>query len=174
MNMTNDNGLTDKEEHYCQLRAEGKTKSGAARIAYAGGDPKNSNRVGHSTELREDVQKRIAELKEERAEAYGLDPLEQIRRYNQLYQMALEKGQLATAAKMLERLDILGGFEAPTKSVSLKGTLGGSLKDPNGNLNNDLEKFSGLLKTHSEKTKEGEVVEVKETPTTTTPSEVIH
>jgi hypothetical protein len=152
----NDNGLTDKEERYCQLRAEGKTKSGAARIAYDG-DPQYANRMGYIVERREDVQARIQELKEERAEAYGLDFQEQVRRYNQLYQMALDKGQLATAAKMLERLDAIGGFEAPTKSVTYKGTLGGTLKDPNGNIEEDLKKFAGVLKPHSDKTSSGEI-----------------
>lgn len=152
-----DNGLTDKEERYCQLRADGHTKSSAARIAYDG-DPRYSNRAGHIVEKREDVQERIAELKAERAEAYGLDYQEQIRRYNQLYHTAVEKGQLSTAAKMLERLDALGGFDAPTKSVSLRGTLGESLKNPSGNIQKDVEKFSGILSTHSENTKHQKIV----------------
>ncbi len=148
--------LTDKEEHYCQLRASGKTKTEAAKKAY---DTQNPSKVAYLVELKPLVSDRIQELKEERAEAYGLDPMEQIRRYNELYQMAVDKGQLGTAAKMLERIDILGGFEAPTKSVSLRGNLGESLKDPNGNIDSDLKKFSEVLKTHSEKTLEGDYAE---------------
>lgn len=169
----NDNGLTDKEEHYCQLRADGKTRTDAARIAY---ETKNPRQMGSATEKREDVLARIQELKEERAEAYGLDAGEQIRRYNQLYQMALDKGQIGVAAKMLERLDILGGFEAPTKSVNFKGSIGEALKDPNGNLRGDLEKFAGMLNRHTEKVKEGEIVAAEpiEGDTKEEPKGVIH
>lgn len=139
--------LTDQQEHYCQLRASGQTKTGAAKIAYQTAHP---SKVGWELEEKEHIRDRIQQLKEERMEAYGLDPMEQIRRYNELYQLALSQNKLETAKNMLMRIDALGGFEAPKKSqsVSLKGDLGGdTFKSLEGNtkLSKDIEKFSGIL-----------------------------
>ena len=138
--------LTEKEEAYCQYRSQGYTKTEAAKKAY---DTNNPNRVGYSVELRPDVQERIQELKEERAEAYGLDPMEQIRRYNELYIKAFNEGKWGVAAKMLERIDILGGFEAPKQSVVTRK--GEALKDTSKSLAEDLEKFKDILDPNSAK-----------------------
>lgn len=142
--------LTDQQEHYCQLRASGQTKTGAAKIAYQTAHP---GKVGWEVEEKEHIQNRIRELKEERIEAFGLDPMEQVRRYNELYHLALSQGKLETAKNMLMRLDAIGGFEAAkkTQSVSLKGTLEGeAFKSLEGNkkLKEDIEKFSGVLGSH--------------------------
>lgn len=146
---TNDNtGLTEQEELYCQHRADGRTKTNAAKLAYPSSD--RPSQQGHKTELKEKIQVRIRELKAERAEAYGLDAEEQIRRYNELYFMALDQGQLAVARSMLERLDAIGGFDAPKRSESVVTKKGESFKDLEGDVEKDTEKFLGILGKHSE------------------------
>jgi hypothetical protein len=139
--------LTQKEELYCQLRAQGYTKTKAAMKAYP--DTKYPAQAGYEAEQREIVQKRIANLKLERAEMADLDIHEQLRRYNELYIMAVDRGQLETARKMLERIDAIGGFDAPKRSESLVIKRGDSLKSKEEDISGDLEKFSGILGKHT-------------------------
>jgi len=145
MNSTDD--LTEKQEAYAQWRASGLSKTRAASLAF---DTKNPRQVGYETELKEHVKDRIAELKTERAEAAGLDCHEQIRRYNELYHILFAQGKFALAAKMLERLDVIGGFEAPTKSISIKGD-SSVLKEASGNIEKEIEKFGNIINKHSDK-----------------------
>lgn len=137
--------LTDKEERYAQLRAQGYTKTDAHRLAYPDAQPHCAGPSAAQVERREIVLKRIQQLREEQNEVYGLDVKEQIRRYNQLYMMALEKGQLGLAKQMLERIDAIGGFDAPNRSVVTKITKGESFKDTDNNVKKDLEKFTRIL-----------------------------
>jgi len=142
---------TEQEELYAQHRAMGYTKTKAATKAYP--NSKYPKQAGYEAELRECVKNRIRELKEERAESAGLDVHEQVRRYNELYLSALEKGQLVVAKQMLERIDAIGGFDAPSKSISLKGNIDESSEVLKGhNIEEDLKKFSSVLSKHSEDT----------------------
>jgi len=140
--------LTDQQEHYCQLRAGGNTKTGAAKIAYNTVHP---NKLGWSTEEKEHVQERIRQLKEERADLCGLDVKEQIRRYNEMYHTAISQNKLETAIKIMTRIDAIGGLDAP--KVSLKGNIGTpgeTFKNLEGDkkLKEDISKFSGILGSH--------------------------
>ena len=147
--MLDDIECTEQEEVYAQYRAAGFSKTKAAQKAY---DTQNPRQMGYEAEKRERVARRIAELKEERAESAGLDVDEQIRRYNDLYLRALEKGQLATAKQMLERIDAIGGFDAPTKSISVKGSLEEATKVLKGDdLEKDIKKFQNVLSKHTDK-----------------------
>jgi hypothetical protein len=141
--------LTEKEEMYAQMRAAGHSKSKAAMKAY---DTKNPRQMGYYTEQKECVRERIRELKEERAESAGLDVHEQVRRYNELDLMALEKGQLGLAKDMLVRIDAIGGFDAPSKSVSMsiKGNSDDILKTED--IQKDIDRFSKVLGKHTEVT----------------------
>jgi phage terminase small subunit len=147
--MTHTDELTDQEEIYAQERAAGKNKTRSAQKAYPDAKPSSCRQMGYECEKRPKVLERIRELKEERAENSGLDVHEQIRRYTELYFMALDSGRIESAAKMLERIDAIGGFNAPSTSVSLKGSIeaGDALKG--SNLKADLEKFANVLKKHS-------------------------
>lgn len=155
MGRRNDNVIdfgTDKEcspheEVYAQHRAAGYSKTKAAMKAY---DTNNPRQMGYEAELRPHVKKRIMELKDERAESSGLDVHEQVRRYNELYFMALERGQLSVAKSMLERIDAIGGFDAPSRSVSMsiKGNTGEVLKGDD--VQRDIERFSKILGKHTE------------------------
>jgi hypothetical protein len=141
--------LTEKMERYCQARATGYTRTDAAKIAYP--DSQYPGQLGSEIEAKEHVQQRIMQLQEERREAYGLDVGEQIRRYNQLYLMALEKGQLSVAKTMLERIDAIGGFEAPKRSETTSVRKGDVFKSQEGNLEDDIKRFSGVLQKHTTK-----------------------
>ena len=140
--------LTDSEEHYAQLRASGLTKTQAAAKAYP--DSSYPKQGGYRTENRERVKDRILELKQERAENAGVDYDEQLRRYNELYRILYSKGDYKGAAKILERIDTLAGFEAPSKSISIKTNSGNALKDEQGNLENDINRFADVLGKHSQ------------------------
>lgn len=139
--------LTEQEEIYAQFRAAGYSKSHAAKKAYNTSHPRQ---MGYEAEQRQHVKNRIMELKEERAESAGLDVNEQIRRYNEMYFMALERGQLTTAKQMLQRIDAIGGFEAPSKSISMsyKGDANSVLKGDD--LKKDIEKFANVLGKHTD------------------------
>lgn len=145
--------LTDKQERYCQLRAQGFTKTKAASIAFEGSGRKDAH-LGWQAEQNPRVKDRIRELQEERAEAFGLTPEEQIRKYHEIYQEAVSTGKYALAIKVLERLDAIGGFvtsksESTTKKIDL--TKGGALKDGDGDIKGDIDKFSTILGSHGEK-----------------------
>ena len=145
--------LTDKEELYAQYRAQGYTKTKAAMKAYPDGS-RSWPQIGHEVENREPVSKRIAQLKQERIEVMDLDVNEQLRRYNELYLLALDKGQLTVAKQMLERIDAIGGFDAPKRSESvLIKKAGDNLKDAEGDIQKDLDRFSDILGKHSDKSK---------------------
>lgn len=148
--MRDNETCTEQEEIYAQCRARGFTKTKSAQKAYP--DTKYPRQMGYEAEQRPRVRERIRELKEERAEVAGLDVQEQVRRYTELYQMALEDGKIATAAKMLERIDAIGGFDAPSKSISIsKRESVDSLKDASGDIKGDIERFSNILEKHSSK-----------------------
>lgn len=142
--------LTDAEEVYAQHRAAGYNKTKSAAKAYPDAKPSSCRQMGYECEKRQKVRDRITELKEERAELAGLDVKEQIRRYTELYFLLVEAKRYEGAAKILERIDTIGGFNAPSTSVSLKGTIGESLKG--SNMKEDLEKFSNILNKHSKNT----------------------
>lgn len=144
----NSDKLTEKQERYCQLRAQGYTKTKAASIAY---DTKWPDRMGHDTERDPKVKERIRVLKEEREEAYGLDVDEQVRKYHELYLMAVENGNINAALKALERIDAVGGFETKKSEVTHKKP-GDILKDTQGDLRKDIDHFGDLLKDHTAKT----------------------
>jgi len=146
--------LSPAMEIYCEQRASGKTKTMAARMAYP-----NSNypgKQGHGLEKDPRIIRRIEELKEDRAETYGLDVQEQIRKYHEIYQLCMSKGQAAGAIKALERLDAIGGFEVKKSEVT-KITKGEGLTDKSGDLQKDLDRFANVLGKSK-----GEAVEVPE------------
>lgn len=134
--------LSEAMELYCQHRASGKTKTNAARLAYP--QSKYPNKHSHLLEKDPRVLARINELKLERAEVYGLDQTEQIRKYHEIYNIAMENKQLATAMKALERIDAIGGFEVK-RSESVRVTREDALGSKDGDLKKDLEKFKGIL-----------------------------
>lgn len=144
---TGDGELTEKQEAYAQWRASGLSKTRAAALAF---ETKNPRQVGYMTELKEAVKERIMELKAERAESAGLDYQEQVRRYNELYHILFAQQKYALAAKMLERIDAIGGFEAPKKSISIKSP-GDALKNASENIEAEVKKFSGILEKHTDK-----------------------
>lgn len=149
--------LTEAQELFAQKVASGYTQTKAAMLAFP--DNQNPRQQGCNTARKDHVKNRIIELKRERAEVASLDIQEQIRRYNELYFMALEKNNLGLAKQMLERIDSIGGFDAPTKSVSLKGTLEDSTKALKGeDLEKDLKKFSNIIGKHHE-TPQGKSIE---------------
>jgi hypothetical protein len=135
-----DKPLTDNQELYAQMRAAGHTKSDAASKAF---DTNNPRQVGYATEKKAHVRARIQELKEERAEAAGIDSDEQLRRYNDMYREARRQGKDALALKIMERIDLLCGFESPKKSER-KITSVEVLKGED--ISEDIRKFSGVLK----------------------------
>lgn len=144
-----DGHLTDKMEHYAQLRANGYTKTKAASIAF---DTRFPGHRGWETENLPKVASRIKQLKDERAEAFGLSQEEQVRKYHEIYQEAMQLGKHATAMKALERIDAIGGFEVKkSMSLSLKANQGASLKNDEGNIEDDLKRFSGILTDHKGK-----------------------
>ena len=146
--------LTDKEELYAQKRAMGYTKTKAASIAYETDFP---GALGYKTENREIVQKRIQELKDERAEIAGLDINEQIRKMNDLYLEALTQGKIKLAMEAQDRINQLAGFDVKrSASVTVKADSFKSLTSENGN--DDIKKFSGLLEKHASKVIQGEIV----------------
>lgn len=138
--------LTDKEELYAQLRAVGKTKTKAAAKAYP--DSKTPGKLAYEVELRPKVLERIRQLQEERAEAYGLDPDEQIRKYHEIYHQAMDEGKLTVAMQAMARIDAIGGFETRKSEVVHRGLPGGAFKDEDEDFDRDLEKFKGVLKEH--------------------------
>jgi len=142
--------LTDKEEHYSQLRASGYNKSKAAAIAY---DTKNPGKMGWEVEQQDLVKARIRQLKDEYAEAFGISYEEQVRKYHELYIEAREQGNLKIAMDVLARIDTLGGFDIK-RSETTKRTIGENLKDKDGDVSKDLNKFGTLLGTHEETVKE--------------------
>ena len=132
---------TEKEETYAQMRAQGHTKTKSAKIAYP--ECNHYRQQGYEAELRERVKDRIRELKEERAESAGLDVHEQVRRYNEIYLESMASGKTGAAMKALERIDAIGGFDAPSKSISLRGDLDKAHETLKGeNLGLDIEKFA--------------------------------
>lgn len=143
-------GLTDKQERYCQLRASGYTKTEAARYAF---ETQYPGALGWQTEQLPKVVERIAELKIERIETYGLDHQEQVRKYHEIMNMAIAKGNLQTALKAMERLDAIGGFETKKSEVTriIKQDPSEILKDPDGDVQGDLEKFKTILESHGKR-----------------------
>ncbi len=162
-----DGHLTDKMEHYAQLRASGFSKSKAASVAF---ETKFPAHRGWETEILPKVALRIRQLKEERAEAFGLSQEEQVRKYHEIYQDAMIKGSLNTAMKALEHIDAIGGFEIKRSvNLSLKANQGLTIKDADGDIQADLKRFSNVLTSHKgsgetlrleEPSKETEVPEV--------------
>lgn len=138
--------LTEKQEHYCRLRAQGYTKSAAAMEAYDVTDS-SARRMGWYVEDDQKIKDRIYQLKEERVAAFGLDVDEQIRKYHDLYMEAKNKGDLKVALMCMERIDKIGGFEVKRTENTIKDTRSALKKD---NVEDDLKKFSGVLGKHYE------------------------
>lgn len=145
--MPNDK-LTDKMEHYCQLRANGFNKTKAASAAY---DTNNPGKVGPELEQKEKIKARIQQLKEERMEIAGVTIDEQLRKYHDIYQMATLEGNLKLAMEVLGKIDALSGFDVKRSEVTRKDA-GDSLKDKGGDVSKDLERFPSLLGKHSDDT----------------------
>lgn len=133
--------LSPAMEHYCQLRASGKTKTNAAKLS----NPQNMSpgKYAHKIEQDPRIIARIAQLRDERADTYGLDVHEQIRKYNELYQMAVDNKQVSTAAKILQCIDDIGGFVVK-KSETIKTSKEG-LVSKDGDLAKDMSRFAGVL-----------------------------
>lgn len=155
--MSNDEELTEQEEIYAQGRARGMTKTDSAKKAYP--DDKYPRQAGYKAEKRERVINRIIELKLERQELNDLDFKEQVRRYNEIYHALMNDKKYSQAAKILERMDSLGGFDASTRHINVSMNSKDLLKDISGNLDLDIERFSGVLAKHSQRTPVLDVME---------------
>lgn len=102
--------LVEKQELYCKLRADGHNKTRAYRIAYPDDKTPGANSV--HLEAREHVQKRIEELKQERAWAAKLvDPQESLVRWNEIYLKAMENGDIKVAIEAQKQIDKINGAE---------------------------------------------------------------
>lgn len=143
-----DHKLSDKEEHYAQLRASGYTQTKACQIAY---DTAHPDKMGNQIEQRDRVKRRIRELKEELAEISGITFEGQAAKYHELYLEARANGDIKNAIAILQRIDTLAGLDVKRSVVEKKST-GESLKDKDGDTSKDLDKFSTLLGKHSEDT----------------------
>ncbi len=129
-------------EIYCQQRAMGKTKTRSVLVAY----PKSKHPAKHGHLLEKDlrVKNRIRELKDEREEVYNLDKAEQIRKYHEVYEMAIAMGKLPVAVKALERIDAIGGFEVK-KSENVRINKTDAFGLDGDNFEQAKKKFSGIL-----------------------------
>lgn len=147
-----DTPLNDEQERYCQLRADGFTKTRASKVAYPNG--KFPGQYGHIIEKKLKIRERILELKQERIEVSDAISLEeQIRTYQDMYQMCVSTGKLALALKALERLDMLAGYDIK-RSESLKKTQDLNKPLDNGDeLDSAIKRFSTILGTHGERPK---------------------
>jgi hypothetical protein len=139
--------LTEPMELYAQLRAQGRTKTDACKKAYP--DGKYPGQQGALLEKDPRIATRIAQLKEERAEVFLLDQVEQVRKYHEMYMRAMDEGKLSVAMKALERIDAIGGFEVK-KSEMVKINKGEALLSKDGDLKKDLERFKEVLGTKEE------------------------
>lgn len=128
-------------EQYCTLRASGRTKTEACKAAYPAST--YPGKMGHDLEKDPRIINRIKELKEERAETYGLDVHEQIRKYHELYNMAVKNNQVATATKILQCIDDIGGFVVK-KSETIKTSKEG-LAAKDGDLIKNMQRFADVL-----------------------------
>jgi phage terminase small subunit len=142
--------LTEQQEVYCQYRAKGYTKTKAAAEAYKTRYP---GKMGWELEQQDKIKARIELLKLERRETFELDLDEQVRKFHDIYLEALSRGKLETAMKALDKINALGGFEV-RKSEVTKVTKENSkevLKDEDGDIERDLEKFKTILGAHGKR-----------------------
>jgi hypothetical protein len=137
--------LTEKQEKYCQLRAQGKTKTDAARMSFDGKHP--SQTASDLEKRNERVRLRILQLKGERMEMANLDFRDQLTKYHQIYQMAVDQNNLSVSLKALERIDALGGFDAPTKTTTTLEVTPTDNKEliKGDSLGEDLLKFQNII-----------------------------
>jgi hypothetical protein len=141
--------LNDQQERYCQLRAEGFTKTKAAKIAWP--NDKHPGKYGHVVERKLKIRERIAQLKDERKElSDNLSLEEQIRHYQDIYQLCKEAGKAALALKALERLDMLAGYDIK-RSETLRRTTTDNPLDNEDPVQEAVKKFSNILGTHGER-----------------------
>lgn len=102
---------TDEQDLFCKLRADGRNQTDAARIAY----PNDKYPTQRGSELGQmpHIQERIEMLKTERAYAAQLvDPQESLIRWNQLWNDAIEKGEIKMAMEAQKQIDKINGAEA--------------------------------------------------------------
>ncbi len=164
--------LTDNEEMYCQLRAQGFTKTQAANKVYETAHP---SKMAYQLELRPSVVHRIWELKEELKEVSNITFDEQLRRYNALYLEAVKNSKFDMAKRILERMDKILGFESPTKTISIKSNSSEVFKDLKGDISKDVDKFKGILEKHAKSSPQtAENRPNKEADSLKNPKEVLH
>jgi phage terminase small subunit len=102
---------SDEQEYFCKLRADGRNQTDSARIAY----PNDSNPRQRGYELMQmpHIKERIEELKTERAYAAKLvDPQESLIRWNEIYNNAMEQGEIKVAIEAQKQIDKINGAEA--------------------------------------------------------------
>jgi phage terminase small subunit len=102
---------SDEQELFCKLRADGRNQTDAARIAY----PNDTHPTQRGSELGKmpHIQERIKQLKQERAYAAQLvDPQESLIRWNEIYNNAMEKGEIKVAIEAQKQIDKINGAEA--------------------------------------------------------------
>jgi hypothetical protein len=144
--------LTDAQERYCQLRAEGFTKTKAAKIAYP--DTKHPGKYGHIVERLLKIRERIIQLKDERKEvSENLSLEEQIRNYQDIHQMCLAANKPALAMKALERLDMLLGYDIKRSESRRIVDKPLNALDNGDELDAAFKKFSTILGTHGTRPK---------------------
>lgn len=118
--------LTDRQEMYAKLRAEGYSKTAAGKSAFS--DANNPAQSGYACEKLEHVKKRIEQLREERAWAAKLvDPQESLARWNGIYMNAMERGDIKTAIEAQKQIDKINGAEAAVvrQQLEIKGMFRG-------------------------------------------------
>jgi hypothetical protein len=146
-----DSPLNEAQERYCQLRAQGFTKTKAAAVTWP--NMKHPGQYAYLIEKKLVVKERIIELKDERKEiSDNIDLTEQIRKYHDIYTLCMAHGKVALAMKALERLDALAGFDIK-RSENTKITKTSPLNDGEAASQEDLKKFSDILSTHGERPK---------------------
>lgn len=102
---------TDEQELFCKLRADGRNQTDAARIAFP--NDKYPTQRGSELGQMETIQARIEELKLERAYAAKLvDPQESLIRWNEIFNNAMEKGDIRIAIEAQKQIDKINGAEA--------------------------------------------------------------
>lgn len=134
MKKTNKKGralvYTDEQELFCKLRADGRNQTDAARIAYP--NDKLPVQRGYELMQKPHIKERIDQLKQERAYAAKLvDPQESLIRWNEIYNDAMEKGEIKIAIEAQKQIDKINGAEAyiVKQQLEVKGLFRGEEED---------------------------------------------
>ena len=102
---------TDEQELFCQLIADGRNQSQAAKMAYP--NDKHPRQRGHELMQMQHIKDRVEQLKYERAYAAKLvDPQESLIRWNSIYNDAMDKGDIRIAIEAQKQIDKINGAEA--------------------------------------------------------------